>query len=47
VAICPAGPLDAAAECNLLEQHGVPVELGSKALRFDIRPYEIRTFMLG
>jgi hypothetical protein len=51
VAIRPVGPLDGAAECNLLEQDGVPVELGgkalSKALRFEIRPYEIRTFMLG
>jgi hypothetical protein len=52
VAIRPAGPpLNAAAECNLLEQDGVPVELCgkalSKALRFDIRPYEIRTFILG
>ena len=51
MAIRPVGPLDGAAECNLLEQDGVPVELGgkalSKALRFEIRPYEIRTFMLG
>jgi hypothetical protein len=52
VAIRPAGPpLTAAAECNLLEQDAVPVELCgkalNKALRFEIRPYEIRTFMLG
>ena len=51
MAIRPAGPLYAAAECNLLEQHGMPVEPDgkalSKALRFEIRPYEIRTFILG
>ena len=47
MAIRPATPLSAAAECNLLEQHGVFVELDDKALRFEIRPYEIRTFILG
>ena len=47
MAIRPARPLNGAAECNLLEQHGVPVEPCGKALRFEIRPYEIRTFILG
>jgi len=36
-----------AAKCNLLEQDAVPVELDGNALRFETRPYKIRTFMLG
>ncbi|MFA6448687.1 MAG: glycosyl hydrolase-related protein, partial [bacterium] len=39
-------PIVQAMECDLLEKAAAPAKVVSGALRFDIKPYEIRTFKL-
>ena len=39
-------PIREAWECNLLEEERAPMSVADDALRFDIAPYEIRTFIL-
>lgn len=41
------GGIASASECNLLEREDSAVESDGKAIRFTIRPYEIRTFKVG
>ncbi|NPV54170.1 MAG: alpha-mannosidase [Firmicutes bacterium] len=39
-------PIKAARECNLMEREEAPVEFSGNKLKFFIKPYEIRTFMV-
>ncbi len=41
------GGITSAVECNLLEREDAPVQSDGNAIRFTIRPYEIRTFKVS
>jgi alpha-mannosidase len=41
-----ASRVKSARECNLLEREESPVRFSSHSIRFEIKPYEIRTFKL-
>jgi alpha-mannosidase len=46
VSLTTARPIRSAAECNLLDQERKPLELSQGGLKFDLRPFEIKTFAL-